>query len=204
MFCTKCGKELPDGSLFCTGCGNKMVAAPAQPVQEVQPAVPVQQPMQAGYVPQQPVQPGYTPNMQPYQAAQPTTGMQPMPGAQPVQPAQPKAKKKVPVGLIIGLSAGGAAVILLAVAAIWFFLLRPVKIDLNQFVEVKSEGYDTIGKADVVFDRGAFETEYGEQIRKKYKGDKSLDAVLSYGIVMSILQRTHIIANWSIRISIMR
>lgn len=177
MFCTKCGKELPDGSLFCTGCGNKMVAAPAQPVQEVQPAAPVQQPMQAGYVPQQPVQPGYTPNMQPYQAAQPTPGMQPMPGAQPVQPTQPKPKKKVPVGLIIGLSCGGAAVILLAVAAIWFFVLRPVKIDLNPYVEVKSEGYDTIGKADVVFDRGAFETEYGEQIRKKYKGDKSLDPV---------------------------
>ncbi len=28
MFCNKCGKELPDGAAFCTGCGNQIGAAP--------------------------------------------------------------------------------------------------------------------------------------------------------------------------------
>ncbi|MCJ7745880.1 MAG: zinc-ribbon domain-containing protein, partial [Actinobacteria bacterium] len=29
MFCTKCGKEVPEGSAFCTNCGAQM--AEAQP-----------------------------------------------------------------------------------------------------------------------------------------------------------------------------
>ena len=28
MFCTKCGKQMPEGVLFCTACGNPMNAAP--------------------------------------------------------------------------------------------------------------------------------------------------------------------------------
>lgn len=31
MFCPKCGKELPEGSLFCTACGNKLKKAEETP-----------------------------------------------------------------------------------------------------------------------------------------------------------------------------
>lgn len=224
--CPNCGKELPDGALFCTGCGTKLEAqsAPAPveqaapmpaeqpapaPVEQaipvpVEPAVPAPaeqpapvsaeqvipvpveqaapvfaeqpvsapQPVQPEYVPQQPVQPvqaEFNPAMQPQPGMQ-QPYMQPMAaapvGAAPMA-AQPKPKKKVPLGLIIGLACGGVAVLALAFTAIWFFLLRPVKIDLNPYIEFKAEGYNTIGTSSVDFDKASFEQDYGEKIRKK-------------------------------------
>ncbi len=41
MFCSNCGKELPDGSAFCKFCGTKLKAAPGQAAQQ-----PMQQPYQ--------------------------------------------------------------------------------------------------------------------------------------------------------------
>lgn len=68
MFCNKCGKQLPDGSVFCDGCGASLTGG--APVQ--QPPMP-QQPMYGQ--PQQPVygQPPY--GQQPY--GQPPYGQQP-------------------------------------------------------------------------------------------------------------------------------
>ena len=43
-FCTKCGAQVPDGSTFCTACGNPIAsaAAPAQPAQPAAPEQPAQ------------------------------------------------------------------------------------------------------------------------------------------------------------------
>ena len=49
MFCKQCGKQLPAGAQFCTGCGAQLGAAPPAPVQ-----APVSAPVQA-FVPAQPV-----------------------------------------------------------------------------------------------------------------------------------------------------
>lgn len=38
MFCNKCGKELPDGAAFCTGCGNQIGAAPQNSAPAAAPA----------------------------------------------------------------------------------------------------------------------------------------------------------------------
>ncbi len=35
MFCTKCGKEIPDGTVFCPGCGNKIGEAASSAEQKV-------------------------------------------------------------------------------------------------------------------------------------------------------------------------
>ena len=42
MFCNKCGTNLPEGSAFCPGCGNKIAVAPVAPVEPVAPAAPVE------------------------------------------------------------------------------------------------------------------------------------------------------------------
>ena len=65
MFCQKCGKQLPDGSNFCTGCGNKVIKATAPKPQPVQQPTP--QPVQAQQQRPQPVQ---QPKPQPVQAQQ--------------------------------------------------------------------------------------------------------------------------------------
>ena len=58
MFCNNCGKQLPDGSLFCDGCGSSLANnAPVQPQQPM-----YEQPQQPMY--NQPQQPMY--NQQPY------------------------------------------------------------------------------------------------------------------------------------------
>lgn len=54
MFCTNCGKEIPDNANFCDGCGAQIGTTQAQPQQ-----TPYSQPQQATYIqqpaPQQPV-----------------------------------------------------------------------------------------------------------------------------------------------------
>ena len=50
MFCEKCGKQIPDGSAFCDGCGAKLTqeAAPVQtPAPEAAPAAPAKAPFLA-------------------------------------------------------------------------------------------------------------------------------------------------------------
>ncbi len=44
MFCRKCGKQLPDGARFCTGCGANLEETPVTPVTPVETAAPVAAP----------------------------------------------------------------------------------------------------------------------------------------------------------------
>ncbi|MBR5090284.1 MAG: zinc-ribbon domain-containing protein [Ruminiclostridium sp.] len=41
-FCTKCGAQVPDGSVFCTSCGNPIAATPAPVPEQPAPAAPEQ------------------------------------------------------------------------------------------------------------------------------------------------------------------
>lgn len=145
-FCPNCGASLPDGTKFCTECGQKIAAAPATPAPPAQPAYEAPAPAQPTYAP--PAQQTPVPPTQPtYEApaaapAQPT----PVPPAQPAYapPAQqtyeapapapvqqryapPTAPEKVmqqkkpggggkKTGLIIGIAA--AAVVLVVVALV--------------------------------------------------------------------------------------
>lgn len=38
MYCNRCGKQIPDDSVFCSGCGAKVAPAVSAPVQEPMPA----------------------------------------------------------------------------------------------------------------------------------------------------------------------
>ncbi|MBO4901481.1 MAG: zinc ribbon domain-containing protein [Lachnospiraceae bacterium] len=124
MICSKCGASLPDDSLFCEKCGNRVT--PVQGVQQpnMQPAQGMQQPnmqpMQAPY--QQPVQAQQAPYQQqvPPQMNQPY-GQQPY--GQPPYGQQPYGqqppRKKTPVALIIILAIVGV----LAIGTVIFLVL---------------------------------------------------------------------------------
>ncbi len=102
-FCANCGKQLPDGSAFCDGCGaSQGVAAP--PVQP-QPAMPPQQPGTQQVPPPQ----------------------QPMPMAYPPQAAYSAPVPRKSRGPLIAVVAV-ALVALLAVGGWWFFM-RPMSED---------------------------------------------------------------------------
>lgn len=119
-FCTNCGTQMPDGTKFCPGCGQKVGGnepaspaaavqeAPTAPVQKDEPSTaepPVQGVYQAAYTP--PVQ--QQAQQQSYQAPTPQDGY-----AQPAYTAAPKAKKPMNKKMLFII--GGVA--LLAILAV--------------------------------------------------------------------------------------
>lgn len=91
MFCSSCGKEIPDSAKFCPMCGESFLndAAPVQPAAPEQPAAPVEPVQPAAPVqPVMPVMPVEPAPAQPVQSAQPEQ----LPFVPPVQPAQNAAQ----------------------------------------------------------------------------------------------------------------
>lgn len=137
MFCSNCGKELPEGTRFCPECGTDQGAAQA-PVQQGAAQTPIQN-------------------------AQPMNNQ--WGGAAQQQAAQPKKQSggKKPVALIAGAA---AAVIVLAIVILVVVLTHKPTINLNKYVTVTFEGYDTVGTATVEFDYDALEADYGKKLNK--------------------------------------
>ncbi len=131
MFCSKCGAQVPEGSAFCTVCGNKIEPVNQQineqgaqpsyegPVAPQQPAYEPAQPQQPMY--EQPAQPSYdgsaAPQQPVYEPAQPQYQQAPpqFPQGGAPQPLPPKKSNK---GLIIGIVA--AVVVVVIVVAVLF------------------------------------------------------------------------------------
>lgn len=113
MFCPKCGTNVNEGAKFCPSCGNTM-SAPAQP------SAPANQNYQA--MPQNAAAPQYAqqPVQQNYYAA---------------------PKKKSNIGLIIGIIAGGVAVLAGVAVALWLLVLCP-KAKVQK--ALKNEDYATV------------------------------------------------------------
>lgn len=115
MFCTNCGKELPEGTMFCTQCGRSVEAAATPGVaQAPQPAggaasapgaAPATQPapVTPAANPAPAAEPTYTEDSQPapaYAAPQPAPA--PNPASAPEQPKKKGGKGKV-VGIMLGI-----------------------------------------------------------------------------------------------------
>lgn len=144
MNCTKCGAQLPDGTMFCTSCGN--------PIQGETSAYPNPS-MQINY--SQPTPTGYTQQpsntQQPY--AQQQYAQQPMQQAY-EQPSAPKAPKKpMPKALKLGLIIGIPVIALLVV---FFVVILPMilKADLKGEYEFKDKDEDIEFRA--TFDEGNY------------------------------------------------
>ena len=115
MFCTNCGKELPEGTMFCTQCGRPVEAAATpgvaqapQPAPEVAPvpeaaSAPQPAPVTPEADPTPAAEPTYTEAPQPapaYAAPQPAPA--PAPASAPEQPKKKGGKGKV-VGIVLGI-----------------------------------------------------------------------------------------------------
>jgi|GEM_PF-1726596 len=88
--------------------------------------------------------------------------------------AQKPAKKKN-TGLIIGLIAGGVALLAaigIVIGIIVYKNSRPVEVDISEYIEIKCEGYETIGKAYAEFDEESFRADYADQIKYNKEGKK--------------------------------
>lgn len=177
MKCTNCGAEIQEGTLFCSECGTKVI-------------LPESQAPAANEFAQNGGQGGFQNNF-----GQQTDGSQfqnanfqqsdmgtmsqnqgqnvnnmyagvPDPAA-PVDGGKKGSKgiKKILIPIIVLL-----VVIAAAVGGIIFYIKsRPIEVDLNEYIEVKFEGYDTLGTATVDFDESKFKDDFGDKI--KYHGD---------------------------------
>lgn len=115
MFCTNCGKELPEGTMFCTQCGRPVEAAatpgvapapqPAAGEASAPGAAPAPQPAAVAPAanPTPAAEPTYTEGSQPapaYAAPQPAPA--PNPVSAPEQPKKKGGKGKI-VGIVLGI-----------------------------------------------------------------------------------------------------
>lgn len=164
MKCTNCGAEIQEGTLFCSECGTKVI-------------LPESQAPAANEFAQNGAQDNFQNNF-----GQPANGAQfqnanfqqseniyagvPDPAAS-VNDGKKGGKgvKKILIPIIILL-----VLVVAAVGGVVFYLKsRPIEVDLNEYVKVTFDGYDTLGTATVDFDEKKFKKDYGDKI--KYHGD---------------------------------
>ena len=112
MYCTKCGAQIPDGSMFCTSCGARVGGAEDQaepvafPVEDAPASAPVGQQTPQGAPVHMAAQPRYEePMTEPAEAAQPFVSTP--------QPKKPKHK-----GRIVAAVIGGVAVVAMVAAIV--------------------------------------------------------------------------------------
>lgn len=127
MFCTKCGKQCPDGAKFCTGCGAPLTPPASRPAPAPQtppasaPVPPPQAPAPSA-PPVPPTQPPVkVPSEPPVPPAQPPVHTpapeQPAPAPRPKKEKAPKKGGKGPIVALVAV----LVVILAAVAAVFVF-----------------------------------------------------------------------------------
>lgn len=186
MFCQNCGKEMPDDSMFCPECGTKVEQQPvAQPVSQPQSIEEgatkscencgCQIPVDSRFCPECRTKQSGTndaPQMQPqsrentqqqnyYQ--QQNYGYQQNYNAQQNVQLSPEEMEKVKKrNKILGLSV--AALIAICVVIVVLSSVIKPSINLNKYITVTAEGYDTVGKAVIVFDTEKFENDYEKKL----------------------------------------
>lgn len=84
----------------------------------------------------------------------------------------------------IGIAAGVLVVVIVLAV---FLATRPVKVDLNDYVHVKYEGYNTVGRAHHYFDFDAFCGDYAEKIKYRGKDNQVVDTLFDEQTVCRML-----------------
>ena len=145
MICVHCGRDIPNGTKFCPFCGQPVAAdRPAgQPAFNIQPGASVQPPQQP-----------------PVMGAQQPMGGQPAAATATVTPKAPIDPKKLAVPVAV------AAVVV--VGGVLIATHKPT-VNLNKYITLSAEGYNSIGTLDVEFDTDKLERDYGKKIAKNFQ-----------------------------------
>lgn len=145
MICVHCGRDIPNGTKFCPFCGQPVAAdRPAgQPAFNIQPGASVQPPQQP-----------------PVMGAQQPMGGQPAAATATVTPKAPIDPKKLAVPVAV------AAVVI--VGGVLIATHKPT-VNLNKYITLSAEGYNSIGTLDVEFDTDKLEKDYGKKIAKNFQ-----------------------------------
>ena len=78
-------------------------------------------------------------------------------------------------GLLIGAVAAVCVGFFLLLTIIITIIVWPKKVNLNDYVTVEYEGYNTLGEAKVKIDEAAFLEKYGDKIKFSKKGRQKMD-----------------------------
>lgn len=145
MICVHCGRDIPNGTKFCPFCGQPVAAdRPAgQPAFNIQPGASVRPPQQP-----------------PVMGAQQPMGGQPAAATATVTPKAPIDPKKLAVPVAV------AAVVI--VGGVLIATHKPT-VNLNKYITLSAEGYNSIGTLDVEFDTDKLEKDYGKKIAKNFQ-----------------------------------
>lgn len=142
MICVHCGRDIPNGTKFCPFCGQPVAAdQPAgQPAFNIQPGASVRPPQQP-----------------PVMGAQQPMGGQSAAATATVTPKAPIDPKKlaVPVAVVV-------------VGGVLIATHKPT-VNLNKYITLSAEGYNSIGTLDVEFDTDKLEKDYGKKIAKNFQ-----------------------------------
>ncbi len=108
MFCQKCGKEMPDDSVFCPSCGAKQIVA-----------------------------------------GQPEVKM---------EGAASKKKNLIMISVACGIF---LVCLIIGLASL---LIKPT-VNLNKYIEISFDGYNTMGEVTVSFDKEQLQTDFGRKLK---------------------------------------
>ena len=163
MFCEKCGNNIPDNQMFCAYCGSPVKLTPTGSTGQGGQG---QQFQQMGMQGQQMGMQGQQYQQMGMQFQQ--MGMQPQRPPKKQKTAEQKAKKKKTL-IITGIIS--MLIVLLGVAILLVLMLRTPKVDLNDYITIECDGYNSIGKAQAVFDEDKFYDDFEDKL--KFKSGKA-------------------------------
>lgn len=158
MFCEKCGTQNADDARFCENCGNPLSKIEAENAPEAENSVSTVNPVEAENAPAVENSVDTTPQAGAAQAGFDAAGN--------LAPAQ---KKKAPVKLIAGLCAGAVALIVAIISIVLVVVNSKPTINLNDYIKVKTDGYEGYGSASISIDWDAIDEKYGSKL--KFTGD---------------------------------
>ena len=182
MFCEKCGTKNADDARFCENCGNPLSKieaensvstvnpAEAENAPEAENSVSTANPAEAenSVSTVNPAEAENAPVVENSVDTTPQAGAA-QAGFDAAGSPVPVQKKKAPVKLIAGLCAGAVALIVAIIAIVLVVVNSKPTINLNDYIKVKTDGYDGYGSASISIDWDAIDEEYGSKL--KFTGD---------------------------------